>query len=137
MKKIIETANLWKLIVLLSLIGIILASYLFYNYLAVKPSTLCSISDKINCDAVTKGSLAVFLGIPVSLVGLIGYFLILYSGLQKNKKLALFMSGFGMIFCLRLTILEIFVVKVYCPVCIACQVIMAFLFFISLILYRR
>jgi len=128
---------MWKLSTALSLIGIILAGYLFYSYLAPVPPGLCDISATINCDAVTKGGLATLFGIPVSLVGLIGYIFILYSSLLKLKKLHLFMAGFGMLFCLRLTFLEIFVEKVICPVCLACQLIMLTLFILSLKLIRK
>lgn len=128
---------MWKLSVTLTLIGIILASYLFYSYLAPIPPGLCDISASINCNAVTKGSLAAIFGIPVSLVGLIGYIFILYSSLLKLPKLHLFMSSFGMLFCLRLTFLEIFVEKVICPVCLACQLIMLVLFILSLKLIRK
>lgn len=126
--------KLYKLAITLSLIGIALATYLFYSYLAPIPPGLCDISATVNCNAVTKGPLAEFMGLPVSLVGLIGYILILYSALMKLPKLMLAMATFGMIFCLRLTILEIFVEKVFCPVCGACQIIMFILFICSLIL---
>lgn len=132
-----KKTSLWKISLILSLIGIILASYLFYSFLAPNPPGLCDINATINCKAVTKGVLATIFGIPVSLVGLIGYILILYSSLLKLKKLHLFMTGFGMIFCLRLTFLEIFVEKVYCPICLACQLIMLILFIISLKLIRK
>ena len=128
---------MWKLSTVLSLVGIILASYLFYSYLAPIPPGLCDISATINCDAVTKGALATLFSIPVSLVGLIGYIFILYSSLLKLKKLHLFMSSFGLLFCLRLTFLEIFVEKVICPVCLACQIIMLTLFILSLKLIRK
>jgi len=128
---------MWKLSTVLSLVGIILAGYLFYSYLAPIPPGLCDISATINCDAVTKGTLATLFGIPVSLIGLIGYIFILYSSLLKLKKLHLFMSSFGLLFCLRLTFLEIFVEKVICPVCLACQIIMLTLFILSLKLIRK
>ena len=128
--------KIWQAVIVLSLIGIVLASYLFYNYLAPSPLTLCDINATVNCDAVTKGPLAEFMGVPVSLVGLIGYAFILISGILKNKKLLLFMSTFGMLFCLRLTYLEIFSLKVFCPVCGACQLVMLTLFIIGLKLYR-
>jgi uncharacterized membrane protein len=123
----------WKTIKILSIIGIGLASYLFYNYLAynifsLPPLEVCNISSTINCNASVKGDLATFLGIPVSLFGFVGYFLILYSAVTRNKKLLLGMSAFGVLFCLRITILEIFFVRVYCPVCLACQAIMLVIF---------
>ncbi|OIN89001.1 hypothetical protein COW80_02360 [Candidatus Beckwithbacteria bacterium CG22_combo_CG10-13_8_21_14_all_01_47_9] len=129
--------KLFKLSAGLAAFGILLASYLFYSYLAPTPPGWCDISTAVNCDAVTKGPLAEFLGVPVSLVGLIGYITILYASLMKFKKLHLFMVSFGMIFCLRLTYLEIFRENVFCPVCGACQLVMLILFIISLKLNRR
>lgn len=132
-------ATIWKTIKILSIIGIGLASYLLYNYLAynifsLPPLDVCNISSTINCNASVKGELATFLGIPVSLYGFMGYFLILYSAITKKKKLLLGMSAFGVLFCLRITILEIFFVHVYCPVCLACQVIMLIIFAYALYL---
>lgn len=124
--------KLFRLSVILAGIGIVLASYLFYSYLAPVAPGLCDINSTVNCDAVTKGPLAEFLGVPVSLVGLIGYIIILYASLMRFKKLHLFMVSFGMVFCLRLTYLEIFAEKVFCPVCGACQLVMLALFIISL-----
>ena len=128
--------KLFKTSAILAAIGLILASYLFYSYLAPTPPGWCDINSTVNCNAVTKGPLAEFLGIPVSLVGLIGYITILYASMMKFKKLHLFMVSFGMIFCLRLTYLEIFAEKVFCPVCGACQLVMLTLFIISLKLNR-
>src|SRR3990167_713852 len=124
--------KLYKVSVVLAAFGIILASYLFYSFLAPTPPGLCDINATVNCNAVTKGPLAEFLGVPVSLVGLIGYIVILSSSLMKKKKLHLFMATFGMVFCLRLTYLEIFRENVFCPVCGACQIVMLILFLISL-----
>lgn len=128
---VLERKAWFYLITLLSLVGIILASYLLYNFYNPKPVLFCDINDKVNCQAVISGSLSTFAGVPVSLVGLIGYGVILFAGLTKRAKLAFGASIFGMIFCLRLTILEIFFIKVICPVCLACQIVMLLLFLIS------
>jgi uncharacterized membrane protein len=127
----------YKLATGLSIIGIFLASYLFYSYLSPTPPGACDINATVNCDAVTKGPLAEFMGIPVSLIGLIGYILILYSSIKKQPKLMLGMATFGMLFCLRLTYLEIFVEKVFCPVCGACQLVMLALFIISIKIFSH
>lgn len=120
--------KIWTIITVLATIGIGLAIYLFYSYLSPNPPQICSINATINCDAVTKGPLAEWYGVPVSLVGLIGYIIILGSALGQKKWLALGMTTFGMLFCLRLTYLEIFVEKVLCPVCMMCQIVMLTIF---------
>lgn len=122
----------WKVITALSMLGILLAVYLFANYMVSAQHTICSISEKVNCDAIITGELAELWGIPVSLVGLIGYIVIFLTSLFKQKKLTLGMTAFGMLFCLRLTILEIFFIKVYCPICLLCQTIMLIVFLLAI-----
>lgn len=128
----------WFLVIsVFSLVGVALATYLLYSFYNPKPSLFCDINDKVNCQAVVTGSLATFAGTPVSLVGLIGYAFLLFAGLTYKVKLAFAVSVFGMIFCLRLTILELFFIKVICPICMACQIIMFFIFIISAFLLFR
>lgn len=124
--------NIWKMVLALSILGIFLATYLFYNFLTKPAVESCYINSVINCDAVTKGPLATLFGIPVSLIGLTGYIVILISSLMKNSKLLLAMSSFGMVFCLYITIREVFFLKVICPVCLACQLVMLSVFILSL-----
>lgn len=117
---------------ILSVIGIVLASYLFYEYVFHPPFQPCSINSVINCDAVTKGAVSKTLGIPTALYGLVGYVSILLLSFTKKMKLLLGMATFGMLFCLRITIIELFVIHTYCPVCLTCQLDMLLLFFIAI-----
>lgn len=133
----VKENKIFLIVTILAFLGVILASYLFVSYLSPTPPQICNLSSTVNCDAVTKGNLANFLGIPVSLIGLIGYIVILISSMYRKKGLLLFMTSFGMLFCLRLTILEIFVEKVICPVCLACQTIILIVFLLSLKIYLK
>lgn len=128
----LSKSNIWKLLIILSILGITLATYLFYNYLTKPEIESCYLNAVINCDAVTKGPLSTLLGIPVSLIGLTGYIVILFSSFIKNKKLVLAMSTFGMLFCLFITIQEVFMLKVICPVCLLCQIDMLIVFTLAL-----
>jgi uncharacterized membrane protein len=125
---------LWKALICLSILGIILASYLFYNFLTKPLLESCYFNSHINCDAVTKGSLATLFGIPVSLIGLAGYIVILLSSIFKQKLLVLGMSTFGMVFCLSITYQEVFNLKVICPVCLTCQLVMLTVFLLAIYL---
>jgi uncharacterized membrane protein len=126
--------NIWRMLIGLSILGIILATYLFINYLNKPLIESCYVNSQINCDAVTKGSLSNLLGIPVSLIGLIGYIVIFLSSVFKNKLLVLGMSAFGMCFCLFITFQEVFFLKVICPVCLACQFVMLLAFLLAVYL---
>jgi uncharacterized membrane protein len=124
--------NIWNVLIVLSILGICLASYLFYNFLTKPTLEACYVNSIINCDAVTKGSLSALFGVPVSLVGLAGYIVILLSSIFKKKKTVLAMSTFGMLFCLYITFQEVFFLRVLCPVCLTCQFVMLLVFIIAL-----
>lgn len=126
----------WKLVSMLSVVGILLASYLLYSYLYRPSFQPCSINSSINCDAVIKGPVSTFLGLPTALYGLIGYVVILTSSLLRRKKLLFGVSLFGTIFCLRITFIEVFILKVICPVCLICQIIMITILILSLKLLK-
>jgi uncharacterized membrane protein len=125
---------LWKALIILSSLGILLAIYLFYNFLTKPIVESCYFNSHINCDAVTKGSLSTLFGIPVSLIGLTGYIVILLSSIFKQKLLILGMSTFGMVFCLSITYQEVFILKVICPVCLTCQLVMFTVFLLAIYL---
>jgi uncharacterized membrane protein len=129
---VFKKVDIWKILILLSAFGIILALYLFYNFLTKPLFESCFINSTINCDAVTKGSLSTLFGVPVSLIGLTGYAVILLSSIYKKKKMVLGMSSFGMVFCLYITFQEVFFLQVLCPVCLTCQLVMFLIFLIAL-----
>ncbi|HEX9817806.1 MAG TPA: vitamin K epoxide reductase family protein [Patescibacteria group bacterium] len=125
MKKLsplLEKYRLW--VIVLAWLGMLLASYLYYEYAVQETFGVCNLNSTINCVPVTKGSLALFYGIPVAIIGGTGYVLIFLTAWFRKFKWALSLATFGILFCLRLTILEIFVEKVICPVCVVCQIIM-------------
>lgn len=115
----------------LAIVGIGLALYLYFEYLTKNTYGVCNINAVINCGPITTGSLSELFGVSVALIGLVGYTAILLTAIFKQFKWAFGMAAFGMLFCLRLTILEIFVEHVLCPVCVACQIIMLIEFFLT------
>lgn len=121
---------------MLSIIGIGLVLYLLYQYYSPPHDSLCYINSTINCDASTKGELANTLGIPTGFYGLIGYIIILIASLKEWKRVIFGVATFGMLFCLRITFLELFVIKSICPICIACQIIMFIIFILSIWLLK-
>lgn len=122
---------------LLASIGIGLALYLFVNYLTQPAYRLCTISAKVNCDAVISGEVSQTLGIPTALYGLVGYTVILVAAFLGKKKLMLGTAIFGVLFCIRLIYIEIFRIGVICPVCILCFIDMVSLLTVSYLLVKK
>lgn len=133
----IKSQNWWYVVKILSITGIALAIYLYYSYATRPTFQPCYINSKVNCDAVIKGPVSLTFGIPTSLYGLVGYVVILFAAIYKKKKLLLGMSLFGLLFCLRITFIEIFILKVICPVCLTCQLVMLAVFYYAVRLYLR
>lgn len=131
-------------LLLLSLIGLIVAfASLSAHY--EEGSSFCTISETFNCDAVNKGPYSEIVGIPVALLGVLGYlaFGILVwreKSIRKflvftKKDYAIYLLGFAgvmLLFSLYLTALEVFVIHAYCILCLISQATVLALFLVTL-----
>jgi uncharacterized membrane protein len=113
-----------RVIAVLALVGLGVAGYLTYvHYAGIH--VLCAASG--GCETVQTSSYAKLAGIPVPVLGLVGYVGILVSlfvpgdtGRLATAGLAL--VGFG--FSVYLTYLEVFVIKAICQWCVGSAVLM-------------
>lgn len=120
-------------IAFISVVGIGIASYLTYvHYADLKPICLAD----GGCEVVQQSRYAKFAGIPVPLLGLIGYVSILGSllipgdlGRAATALLAIF--GFG--FSIYLTYLEIFKIEAICQWCVASAILMTLMAIVSVL----
>jgi uncharacterized membrane protein len=129
--------KLYTAIKILAVIGIGLALYLLWQRFFQPEFKPCNINATVNCDAVITGEVANTLGIPTPLIGLIGYFIILFAAFKKNSKLVLGMASFGLLFCLYIGYREVFELRVICPVCLLCLLDMTTVFVLSVLLNRK
>jgi uncharacterized membrane protein len=113
----------------LAAIGMCWATYLTYvHYSGEAP--LCSIKGN-PCQQVQTSTFSELAGVPVALIGAIGYLVILGSLLISDSERARFataaltLGGFG--FSLYLTYREVFTLKKICEDCVASAVIMTLL----------
>lgn len=117
----------------LTLLGVGVATYLVYvHYAGIEPFCVSS----GGCEVVQSSVYADFLGVPVALLGLIGYILIFGSlfipgDLGRGATAALTLSGFG--FSVYLTYLELFEIKAICQWCVASAIIMTVLMVLAMI----
>jgi uncharacterized membrane protein len=111
----------------LAVVGLGVAAYLTYiHYEGIKP--VCGLGG--NCEKVQTSEWSKLAGVPVALLGLIGYVAILATLLVEREEAliagALFsLAGFG--FSAYLTYRELFSIDAICPWCVASAVIMALL----------
>ena len=124
-----STGALRKTMIVLPAIGLCLAGYLTYvHYSGVTPP--CSIKGN-PCSQVQKSQYSLLVGIPVALIGLLGYIAILGSLLAPEGErsrfvtTALTLGGFG--FSLYLTYRELFTLHKICEWCVGSAVIVTVL----------
>jgi uncharacterized membrane protein len=123
----------------LALAGLLLATYMFLYKVGVLATLACGTG---GCDAVQNSPFAVFLGIPVPLIGVLGYGLVFgltLAGVQphyvgdRRIALALLLScTAAAVFTIYLNYLEAVVIRAWCRWCIGSAVIVAALFLLSL-----
>jgi len=128
--------KIYTTIKLLATLGIILAVYLLWQQYFRPAFQPCYINSLINCDAVISGPVAKTFGISTPLYGLIGYIVIFIAAALKKNKLLFAMTSFGLVFCLSIGYIELFQLKVICPICITCQLIMLTIFILAIVVNR-
>ena len=116
----------------IAVLGVALASYLTYvHYAGIKP--LCTAGN--TCLKVQTSVYSHIAGIPVALIGLIGYVLVLATLLPRqgeNTRLAtLILTAGGFAFSAYLTYRELFSLHAVCEECATSAVIMTLLLILS------
>jgi uncharacterized membrane protein len=121
--------NLRRAMVLVAVLGLALASYLVYVHYSGTPPA-CTAGDA--CLKVQTSVYSKIAGVPVALIGLIGYVGIFLSLLVPDRdevRLAtLVMTVIGVAFSGYLTYRELFTLKTICEECAASAVLMLLLF---------
>jgi uncharacterized membrane protein len=135
-----SSSVLRKTMIVLTAVGLCLAAYLTYvHYSGVTPP--CSIKGN-PCSQVQKSQYSLLAGVPVALIGLLGYIAILGSLLlvrdgerARFLTMALILGGFG--FSLYLTYRELFTLHKICEWCVSSAIIMTVLACLSVWRFLR
>ncbi len=143
MKDKFQSESIWLVSVILVMVGAIDSAYLaFLKFTGM----VAACSDIGDCEAVNNSKYAEIGGIPLALLGLLGYlailtFLVLETRFPSWRDgLHLGVFGFtlaGTIYSTYLTYIEIAVLHAICPYCVISAVVMLLLFVISIIRLRR
>src|SRR5687767_13578321 len=130
---------------LVALAGLFVATYLTLYKLGVIGTMACAVG---SCETVQLSRWATLLGLPVAAWGVAYYALVfaltlagvVHERLAESRGLALalvLLTGWGLIFSLWLTYLELFVINAICQWCVVSAVIAAALFVICWLDWRE
>lgn len=124
-------------IALLALAGILASSISLYHHFSKSKTSFCDIGQSFNCDLVNRSQYSIFHGIPVALLGILGYLLILSLATVYREKAetpfilaGLTLAGLG--FALYLTYIEAFVLHSWCLLCLSSMALIATITVLSL-----
>jgi len=111
-------------IAVLALAGIVVSSVSLRNHYATSATTYCDVGENFNCDIVNRSAYSLVLGIPVALIGIMGYAVLLglstlYRAKAETPAMLLIASVAGLGFALYLTYIEGFVLGVWCILCLS------------------
>jgi uncharacterized membrane protein len=135
--------RLRQIAIALAVIGLLVSIYMTI-YKVTNNESMCIGSS--GCSEVNASRYSEINGIPVAILGVIGYAAILAllflerrpGFFQDNGTLLFFgVSLLGFLFTLYLIYIEVALIKAYCPFCLASQAIMTIIFIISVIRLAR
>jgi uncharacterized membrane protein len=126
------------LVALVALAGVFVALYLTLYKLGYIGTLACAVG---SCETVQTSKWATFLGFPVGAWG-VGYYLVVlalglvgltprYADTRRLSELLVWLTGFGLVFSLWLTYLELFVIHAICQWCVISAILATVLFVVS------
>jgi uncharacterized membrane protein len=116
MKKILQVV-----IIILCIAGASLSALSLHNHYTTTSTEYCALDATFNCDVVNRSAYSRFLGVPVALIGLIGYGVLLVLAFRRDQlsaALGTAATWIGLGFALYLTYIEDRVLMTWCLLCI-------------------
>jgi len=136
------TQRLMSVVAILAVCGIIVSSTSLQHHYATSKTAYCDIGETFNCDIVNRSAYSSILGIPVALIGMLGYATL--AGLatvyreRSETPLTLFgAAAAGLAFALYLTYIEGHVLGVWCILCLSSLALIATTTVLSGIIWWR
>ena len=134
--------RIFIVIAVLALGGVAVSSVSLYHHYGKSETSYCDFGESFNCDIVNRSTYSTISGIPVALVGIVGYLGLLFlATFYRNRSeapawLAL-ASLAGLTFALYLTYIEGFVLAAWCVLCLSSQAIIFCISVLASTLWRH
>jgi len=111
-------------IAVLALGGVLVSSVSLYHHYGTSATSYCDIGENFNCDIVNRSTYSTVGGVPVALIGVVGYLATLILATASRSKAEVpavlaIASLAGLAFALYLTYIEGFVLAAWCILCLS------------------
>lgn len=119
---------------ILCVAGAALSAVSLQNHFSASQTGYCDLNEIFNCDLVNRSIYARFMGVPVALIGLVGYLLLggltVFPG-RASDRMRLGASFAGLSFASYLAYIEARVLAVWCILCIGSLIAITGIFILS------
>lgn len=121
---------------LLAIAGIAISSISLYHHYGHAESSFCDFGANFNCDLVNRSTYSVIAGIPVALIGILGYGAVLglslwYRRTEGATTILFAASVAGLALAAYLTYVEKFILAVWCILCLSSLCVIVGITFLS------
>ena len=129
-------------IALLSILGIAVSGVSLDHHFRKTKTSYCDFGQSFNCDIVNRSEYSTVAGVPVALIGVLGYatlllFATLYRSKAETPAILAIGSFAGMGFALYLTYIEKYVLFAWCILCLSSLAIISAIAILCLLLLRQ
>jgi vitamin-K-epoxide reductase (warfarin-sensitive) len=134
--------HLYLVIAMLTIMGIAVSSVSLDHHYRKSKTSYCDFGQSFNCDIVNRSEYSTVAGVPVALIGILGYAALLaFSTLYRDKAetpgilLVGSLSGLG--FALYLTYVEKFILSAWCILCLTSLAVILTITILSVVLFLQ
>jgi len=122
--------RLMSFVAILAVCGITVSSVSLQHHYATSKTAYCDIGEAFNCDIVNRSEYSSIFGIPVALIGMLGYAALVglatvYRERRETPAMLFSAAAAGLAFALYLTYIEARVLGVWCILCLSSLAVIA------------
>jgi uncharacterized membrane protein len=134
--------RVFLLVAVLALGGVAVSSISLYHHYGTSRTAYCDLGENFNCDIVNRSTYSAIFGVPVALIGVIGYVALLvlatlHRGQDQTPARLALASIAGLGFALYLTYIEGFVLAAWCVLCLSSLALIFCISVLSSLLWRH
>jgi uncharacterized membrane protein len=127
-------------IAMVAVLGIAVSSVSLDHHFRKSKTSYCDFGQSFNCDIVNRSEYSTVAGVPVALIGILGYLALLafatfYREKAETPGILLACSLGGLTFALYLTYVEKFILGVWCILCLTSLAAILTIAVLSLVLF--
>lgn len=131
-----------SVVAILAVCGIAVSSLSLQHHYSTEKTAYCEIGETFNCDIVNRSEYSTLFGIPVALIGMLGYAALgamatIYRDRLETPTILFAASVAGLAFALYLTYIEGQVLGVWCILCLSSLALIATTTVLSAIIWRK